>query len=256
MASATRQEWEADLTLRLTVQPPISPSTDPAPADPAPPEPPHAHRIECAIEVVKVADTFDTGRFIFDSTLPPGKEPENRVTPAIAPLVGARFDLLLDADGTIIATRGLESHLARRSPTIRWSSRLLTPEALAANLGPIFTTGATGPRPQGDTWTSRRTEVFGTATLAIDTTITLAAIDPTAADLTWASDAAILPNERVPAGLQRIERALVTGTARWDAGRGWLARSELAADMLVRARPEPDSFLIGRTRLTRLERLD
>ncbi len=213
-----------------------------------------------SLDRIRATDNLDGRAMHYDSAESPEKDPGNLVRPTIEPLVAKRIELTLDKHGQIVKTRLPDDLAKRHNPATRWTTRLLGDGDIQALFAPIFSTGVASRGSDdarvGDTWSSTRQEPFGTA--GVTTTITHALTQTNAGSATIAlnGDAALTPNDKIPAGLQRVTRQSFTGTTRWDLSRGWLAEHELGRETQVQVRPEPDGFSILKTQLVQVRRVD
>ena len=280
MAAKSAQEWEIELDTVINVEAANSTSNNSSTLAAST----GTSTITLLIDGIRANETFDTGKVFFDSAWPEGKDPGNRLRPMIEPLVGLRASLTLNERYEIVAITGTEKVLDRFKPTIRWSLRLFTPEAIATTIGPIFTPGMQGVTHASSTWTTQRRETFGTATLANTFTHMLDSISykdgpsssnspsstnssanslgntvkstPIAAIVSIHGDGVIAPNPQIPAGLQAIKELGISGVTVWDISRGLLSSHQLATSSGVYARPLPNGFLISRSRLIEIKRQD
>lgn len=213
-----------------------------------------------SLDRIRATDYAEGRTMRYDSAESPEKDPGNLVRPTIEGLVGAHIQLTLDKHGQIIKAQIPESLAKRHNPATRWTTRVLGDGEIQAFFAPIFSTGiaATGSDDArvGDTWTSTRQESFGSAGVTTAVTHALSQAHAGTATITLNGDAALTPNDKIPAGMQRVTRQSFTGTTRWDLSRGLLAEHELGRETQVQVRPEPDAFTILKTQLVQVRRMD
>lgn len=249
MAARSETKWDATLDVLVRVEPKA--------------DMPGQWTATVSLDRIRATDVLDGRPIAYDSAEPVEKDPANLVRPSIQGLVGQRFELDLDAHGTVTEAR-IPADLARRhNPSTRWTTRLMGDADLRALFGPIFSTGiardagANADRAAiGDSWQTTRQEPFGSAGVTTTVTHTLESADSGVATIALNGDAAITPNERVPAGIQRISRGAFSGTTRWDLSRGLLASYEMGRETQVQVRPDPDGFSILKTQLVQVRRVD
>lgn len=250
MAARSETKWDATLDVLVQVR-------DATPGSGA------TWTATISLDRVRATDLLDGRAIGFDSAEPIEKDPANLVRPTIEGLVGKRIELDLDVHGQIVNAR-IPAELAKRyNPTTRWTTRLLGDADLRTLFGPVFSTGvANGQAAEGDrasvgqTWTTTCQELFGSANVTTTVAHALAGTSDGSATISLNGTAAITPNEKVPAGMQRITRDAYSGTTRWDLSRGLLAEHELGRETQVQVRPEPEGFTILKTLLVQVRRMD
>lgn len=243
MAARSETKWDATLDVLVQVR-------DGTPGSGA------TWTATISLDRVRATDLLDGRAIGFDSAEPVEKDPANLVRPTIEGLVGKRIELDLDAHGQIVNAR-IPAELAKRhNPTTRWTTRLLGDADLRTLFGPIFSTGVASGASMGQTWTTTRQEPFGSASVTTTVAHALTGTSDGSATISLAGTAAITPNEKVPAGMQRITRDAYSGTTRWDLSRGLLAEHELGRETQVQVRPEPEGFTILKTLLVQVRRMD